>query len=168
MPGSGAQANVTRQAKKIFCLEIVKIRPATSADIDTMSMLLAQLFSIEQDFTPDEAKQRMGLEKLLAAADAYVVVAEQEGVVVGMATLQILISTAEGGLSGLIEDVVVNESYRGRGVGKRLMEYLVQWAAKQGLTRLQLLADRQNQPALMFYQSQGWSTTNMIALKRQL
>jgi GNAT superfamily N-acetyltransferase len=97
-----------------------------------------------------------------------VVVAEQEGVVVGMATLQILISTAEGGRSGLIEDVVVSESYRGRGVGKRLMEHLVQWAAKQGLTRLQLLADRQNQPALMFYQSQGWSTTNMIALKRQL
>jgi GNAT superfamily N-acetyltransferase len=133
-----------------------------------MSMLLAQLFSIEQDFTPDEAKQRMGLEKLLAAADAYVVVAEQEGVVVGMATLQILISTAEGGRSGLIEDVVVGESYRGRGIGKRLMEHLVQWAARQGLTRLQLLADRQNQPALMFYQSQGWSTTNMIALKRQL
>jgi GNAT superfamily N-acetyltransferase len=146
----------------------MKIRQATVADIDTMSMLLAQLFSIEQDFTPNHSKQRHGLEKLLAASDAYVVVAEYEGEVVGMATLQVLISTAEGGLCGLIEDVVVSESYRGLGIGKILMAHLVRWAEEQGLTRLQLLADQENQPALMFYQSHGWSVTNLIALKRQL
>jgi GNAT superfamily N-acetyltransferase len=137
-------------------------------DIDTMSMLLDQLFSIEQDFTPDYSKQRHGLEKLLAASDAYVVVAEDQGKVVGMATLQVLISTAEGGLCGLIEDVVVSESNRGRGIGQALMDHLIQWAHKKGLSRLQLLADRENQPALVFYQSHGWLATNMIALKRQL
>lgn len=133
-----------------------------------MSMLLVQLFSIEQDFTPDYSKQRQGLEELLAGSDAYVAVAEHEAEVVGMATLQVLISTAEGGLCGLIEDVVVNESNRGRGIGQALMAHLVQWAHKKGLTRLQLLADRENQPALAFYQSQGWSATNLIALKIQL
>jgi GNAT superfamily N-acetyltransferase len=144
------------------------IRQATPEDIEAMSMLLAQLFTIEQDFTPDHSKQRRGLEMLLAASDAYAVVAELEGEVVGMATLQVLISSAEGGFCGLIEDVVVNESCRGRGVGRILMAHLFEWAAKRGLTRLQLLADRLNQPALMFYQSQGWSVTNSIALKRQL
>jgi GNAT superfamily N-acetyltransferase len=146
----------------------MKIRQAKAEDIDTMSMLLAQLFSIEKDFTPDHLKQRQGLEKLLAASDAYVAVSEHEGEVVGMATLQVLISTAEGGLCGLIEDVVVSESCRGKGIGKALMDHLVQWSEKQGLTRLQLLADRQNQPALMFYQSHGWSATNLIALKQHL
>jgi N-acetylglutamate synthase-like GNAT family acetyltransferase len=36
----------------------MKIRQATVEDIDAMSMLLDQLFSIEQDFTPDKTKQR--------------------------------------------------------------------------------------------------------------
>ncbi|MEW8364373.1 MAG: GNAT family N-acetyltransferase [Candidatus Thiodiazotropha sp.] len=144
----------------------MKIRQATAADIDTLSALLDQLFSIEQDFTPDRGKQRVGLEELLAAPDAYPVVAEDEGRVVGMATLQVLISTAEGGRCGLIEDLVVSESYRGRGIGRALMDHLIRWADKKGLTRLQLLADRDNQPALAFYKKQGWSMTRLIALRK--
>ncbi|PVV27164.1 MAG: GNAT family N-acetyltransferase, partial [gamma proteobacterium symbiont of Ctena orbiculata] len=34
----------------------MNIRQATAADIDAMSILLDQLFTIEQDFTPDKAK----------------------------------------------------------------------------------------------------------------
>jgi hypothetical protein len=90
----------------------VKIRQATAADIDTLSILLAQLFSIEQDFTPDQSKQRIGLEKLLGAVDAHVFVVEVDSEVVAMATLQVLISTAEGGRCGLVEDVVVKSSFR--------------------------------------------------------
>jgi GNAT superfamily N-acetyltransferase len=146
----------------------VKIRQAEAADIGTMSTLLAQLFSLEQDFRPNSSKQRMGLEMLLKTPDAYVVVAEEQGDVVGMLTLQTLVSTAEGGRCGLIEDVVVNESCRGRGIGQALMTHIVDWADRQGLVRLQLLADRHNQPALVFYQGHGWSMTNMIALKRRL
>ncbi|MET0072492.1 MAG: GNAT family N-acetyltransferase [Candidatus Thiodiazotropha sp.] len=145
----------------------MKIRQATAADIDTLSALLDQLFSIEQDFAPDHMKQRVGLEALLAVPDAYVAVADDDGEVVGMATLQVLISTAEGGRCGLIEDLVVSESYRGRGIGRALMDHLIRWADNNGLTRLQLLADRDNQPALAFYKKQGWSTTRLIALKKQ-
>jgi ribosomal protein S18 acetylase RimI-like enzyme len=144
----------------------MKIRQATALDIDAMAMLLAQLFSIEQDFTPDKSKQRIGLEKLLRAADAYVFVAEANGEVVAMATLQVLISTAEGGRCGLIEDVVVQSAFRGQGVGQALMAHLVDWANIQRLTRLQLLADRDNQPALAFYKKQGWLVTNLIALRK--
>lgn len=41
--------------------------------------------------------------------------------IVGMATIQTLISTAEGGRVGLVEDVVVDESFRGKGIGKLLL-----------------------------------------------
>ncbi|MES9990871.1 MAG: GNAT family N-acetyltransferase [Candidatus Thiodiazotropha sp.] len=151
---------------KVYNSGLMKIRKATTADIDAMSMLIDQLFSIEQDFTPDQLKQRMGLEKLLAVPDAYLVVAEVEGEVVGMATLQILISTAEGGRCGLIEDVVVDKSCRGQGIGQALMDDLIHWADKKGVTRLQLLADRDNQPALDFYAKRGWSMTRLIALRK--
>jgi GNAT superfamily N-acetyltransferase len=144
----------------------MKIRQATAIDIDAMLILLDQLFSIEQDFKPNRTKQRTGLEKLLAAEETYVIVAEVKGEVVAMATLQVLISTAEGGRCGLIEDVVVQSSFRGQGIGQVLMSHLVDWSQRQDLTRLQLLADRDNRPALAFYTKQGWSVTNLIALRK--
>ena len=145
---------------------MLKLRQAVPADIEPMLGLLEALFSLEQDFKPNREKQRNGLEMLLKAPDAHVVVAEQAGEILGMATIQVVISTAEGGAAGLIEDVVVNESHRGRGIGDSLMNHLIAWAGKKGLKRIQLLADQDNRPALAFYRKQGWSKTRLIALRR--
>jgi ribosomal protein S18 acetylase RimI-like enzyme len=146
----------------------MKIRQAEAADIEAMSLLLDHLFSIEQDFTPDKEKQDRGLRLVLESTDAVAFVAEEESKILGMATLQTLISTAEGGRVGLIEDVVVDESCRGRGIGKSLLSQLLQWAEESGLKRVQLLADCDNQPALDFYQKEGWTLTSLKALKMGL
>jgi len=42
-------------------------------------------------------------------------VAELDKQIVGVCTAQLLISTAEGGIVALIEDVVVDGNYRGQG-----------------------------------------------------
>jgi GNAT superfamily N-acetyltransferase len=145
------------------------IRPARQGDIPHMSELLTGLFSIETDFAPDAEKQIRGLSILIAdpPGRSCVLVAEQGGVVVGMATVQTLISTAEGGRVGLIEDVIVHHDVRRRGIGTRLIAAIVDWARVNGLARLQLLADRDNQPALAFYASRNWSNSRLICLRRR-
>jgi GNAT superfamily N-acetyltransferase len=50
-------------------------------------------------------------------------------------------------------------------VGRRLVNALVEWAADRGLTRLQLLADDRNRPALDFYRKMGWHTTQLLCLR---
>ena len=147
---------------------MLMLRVASATDIDVMVDLLSQLFSIEQDFTPDAARQSRGLKRLLEACDAYIAVAELDGVVVGMASLQTRISTAEGGCCGLIEDVVVDASHRGRGIGKALLDHLVEVAERKGLAGIRLLADRDNKTALDFYDRHGWSATNLLALTRKI
>ncbi len=144
------------------------LREARGGDLDALISLLERLFSIEQDFSPDPERQRRGLELLLQSTSAYVAVAEVAGEVIGMATLQIVISTAEGGAVGWVEDVVVKESQRGRGFGRALLEHLIDWSKCRGLSRLQLLADRENQPARDFYRKEGWATTSLIALRKCL
>lgn len=132
-----------------------------------MVELLRSLFAIEADFAFDVDKQTRGLVMLLERGrDARVLVAEQGGQVVGMCTLQCLVSTAEGGETGLVEDMVVAEAWRGRGIGRSLLISMEQWARERGLTRLQLLADRHNRPALGFYEALDWSQTRLLALRK--
>ena len=143
------------------------IRRATEADVGALVALLGELFSIEADFRPEETRQRRGLALLLASpAERLVLVAERGGEVAGMVTVQLVVSTAEGALSGLLEDLVVAAGERGRGTGRRLVEAAEAWARARGATRLQLLADRENPPALGFYERLGWRGTRLVCLRR--
>ncbi len=133
-----------------------------------MIELLHALFAIETDFIMDETHQRRGLRLLLDGCGKHrcVKVAQEENEVVGMCTAQLVVSTAEGAFSALVEDLVVAESCRGRGVGTALLSAVDAWARQHGATRLYLLADRTNQPALDFYWNRGWRKTRMICLRK--
>jgi GNAT superfamily N-acetyltransferase len=146
----------------------VTVRPARITDLPGLVELLCQLFSIETDFEVRPARHARGLRLLLGAARrgrAYVVVAERLGEVVGMATVQIVVSTVEGARSGWIEDVVVRDDLRGDGIGTSLMASLSHWARTNGLARLQLLTDRRNRLALAFYDRLAFQPTHMICLR---
>ncbi len=146
---------------------MLTIRAATPHDLDALVRLLGVLFSIEADFQPDAARQRRGLAGLLEdPARRAVLVAERAGAVVGMVTVQLVVSTAEGADSGWVEDLVVDAPSRGAGVGRRLLAAAAEWARANGATRLQLLADRENDPALRLYARQGWTTTQLVCLRR--
>ena len=144
-----------------------RIRPARPADLDALVLLLCDLFSIEEDFEVDAVRQRRGLAAMLANVGCCVLVAEADGRVVGMCTGQLIISTAEGGPALLVEDVIVEKKWRGRGIGSRLLEELADWGRTRKACRLQLLADRSNGPALLFYQKLGWQSTGLICLRKR-
>ncbi|GAB2883213.1 GNAT family N-acetyltransferase [Uliginosibacterium flavum] len=150
----------------------IKFRPAQLGDIPAIAALLANLFAIEQDFTPDPARQLAGLKLMLPREDILMWVAEEmleeESKIVGFCSVQTLISTAEGSVVGLIEDVVVPVEWRGAGIGRQLLEGAEAWARRRGCSRLQLLADEGNLPALAFYERQGWQRTSLHNWRRML
>ncbi len=144
-----------------------RIRSASTSDLPVLVRLLGDLFSIEADFRPDPERQRFGLALMLAdRGSRAVLVAERGGEVVGMVTGQLVVSTAEGAPSALVEDMVVLASERGRGAGRALLTAIEAWAAERGATRLQLLADRENVAALAFYGRMGWRGTQLVCLRR--
>jgi GNAT superfamily N-acetyltransferase len=151
------------------------LRPAQTADIPALCNLLHVLFTLESDFQPDRAKQAQALQLLIDKANAnpqqpacVVWVAEQDGHVVGMCSVQILISTAEGGEVGLVEDVIIDAACRKQGIGQKMLQHLETWAAKRGLTRLQLLADAHNHCAIAFYERHNWVKTQLLAMRKSL
>lgn len=151
-------------------LSNVMIRNALLSDVNELLGLLKDLFAIEEDFDFDASVQRQGLLALILSDCRELrclKVAEVDQKVIGMCSVQLLISTAEGGMAALVEDLVVNPSYRGRGVGSRLLRSIEQWAKENGASRLQLLADQNNFPALEFYEKQNWTRTQLICLRKK-
>jgi ribosomal protein S18 acetylase RimI-like enzyme len=145
---------------------MITIRNAESSDVAQLAELLEELFAIEADFVFDRDKQVSGLKQLLDSGKDRVFVAESDKRIVGMCSLQTLISTAEGGPVGLLEDLIVTAEFRHQGIGEKLLAAAVDQAERQGLKRLQLLADKNNLPALKFYEKQDWRQTQLICLRK--
>lgn len=147
---------------------IYSVRRAETRDIPGMCILLSDLFSIEADFSPDEEKQARGLSCLIQDMKdtSLVVVADTGEDIIGMCTVQTLISTAEGGTVGLLEDLIVMKEHRGKGVGTELLRAISAWSGRKNMSRLQLLMDLDNRAANDFYVGRRWSRTKLVCMRK--
>jgi AraC family transcriptional regulator of adaptative response/methylated-DNA-[protein]-cysteine methyltransferase len=147
----------------------VELGAANREELQQLVALLGILFSQEAEFTPDDGKQTRALEKILSDESVGTVyVAREAGRVVAMATLIYTISTAEGGTAALFEDLVVLPGHRGRGIGSSLVEFIIQEARKQGVLRLTLLTDMQNERAHALYRKLGFADSTMKPMRLKL
>jgi GNAT superfamily N-acetyltransferase len=147
----------------------IQIEFATEEDLPQLTELLAELFALERDFQPDREKQLRGLRLILNdPAIGRLFVLRVDGKVTGMANALITISTAEGGPVVLLEDIIINGTYRGMGLGRRLFDHVVAWAQGQGMKRVTLLADGDNRSALAFYNNLEFELSNMVVLRKPL
>jgi GNAT superfamily N-acetyltransferase len=142
---------------------------ATAADLPAMADLLYELFTLESDFKPERDKQLRGLKLILDTPQiGRLFVMRVDGRVVGMANALITVSTAQGAPVLLLEDVIVSRATRGGGLGRRLVEHVCDWARTQGMTRVTLLADKDNAPALAFYDRLGFESSAMVVRRKPL
>jgi GNAT superfamily N-acetyltransferase len=150
--------------------QVLVIRDAVLSDMQTLVRLLKQLFSIEKDFSFDAARQEKGLTLMLEGCKKHrtIKVACYNNHIIGMCSIQTRVSTANGCITAVVEDLVVDSDYRGAGIGEKLLNAIYSWARKRGIKSLQLLADKSNIFALCFYERQKWETTNLICLTKQL
>jgi GNAT superfamily N-acetyltransferase len=145
----------------------VTIREAEEKDLDELAAMAGELFSMESDFPVDHEQQKRGFSRLLET-DADVLIAELDQEIVGMITLQYLISTAMGGSSALVEDVFVKAPFRGQQVGASLLSAADKAALSKGCVRMQLVADLDNSRAHRFYEKYQWQPMNLCSYKKLL
>jgi GNAT superfamily N-acetyltransferase len=100
---------------------------------------------------------------ILAQPDQGRIFCAREGAhVLGMVSLLFTVSTAEGGRSAWLEDLVVHPEHRKRGVGERLIQHALQNAKTLGCTRITLLTDGINTGAMRFYERAGFTRSQMV------
>lgn len=135
---------------KLYTMEIT-VRKAVPADVPALLKLIKELALYErapEQVTNTEAdmlRDGFGENPLFTAA-----VAEADGEIVGMYFWYIRYSTWKG--KGLyLEDILVTESMRGKGVGKRLFEACMEDARNMQANFMTWQVLDWNEPAIQFY-----------------
>lgn len=147
----------------------IRIDFATGQDLPALADLLHELFTLESDFRPERDKQLRGLRLILDTPQiGQLFVLRVDGKVAGMANALITVSTAQGTRVALLEDVIVSRDHRGLNLGRRLVEHVCAWAKDQGMTRVTLLADKDNASALAFYEKLGFEESAMVVRRKPL
>jgi GNAT superfamily N-acetyltransferase len=147
----------------------LKFEPAVAKDLPQMVELLVQLFEQEAEFSPDAAKQETALKLIFADPKLGKLFVARDGAkVVAMASLLFTVSTAEGGRAALFEDLVVRPDYRKQGIGARLLEYVIEQARAEGVLRLTLLTDMQNEQAQVLYRKLGFVGSPMKPMRLKI
>jgi len=87
---------------------------------------------------------------------------------VAMASLLYTISTAEGGKAAIFEDLVVAPEQRKRGIGAALLRHVVEQARAEGVLRITLLTDMQNERAQAMYRRVGFVGSPMKPMRLKI
>jgi GNAT superfamily N-acetyltransferase len=146
--------------------ENVVIEPATEADLDELSQMLGDLFAQEGDFRPDKDKQLRGLRLIFEQPSrGRVFVLRRNGAIVGMINLLFTISTAEGGFVIVLEDLVIQKEYQGKGYGTKLLQHAIDFAKQKNFLRITLLTDRPENVAQEFFRHHDFVESSMIPMR---
>lgn len=132
------------------------IRPATPADVPVIAQLIRDLAEYERlahavDF--DEVKLRECLFGKRVYAE--VLLAEEQGGVVGFALFFHNYSTFRGKPGIYLEDLFVKPEVRGKGHGKALLAALAKLAVERDCARLEWSVLNWNEPSINFYKALG-------------
>lgn len=144
-----------------------QIREAREVDVPAILQLINELAVFEKEpdavVITEETLLRYGFS---GEAFFHCYVAEFRGEVVGMALFYPRFSTWKG-KSIHLEDLIVTQSMRGKGIGRALLDRVVEFAKAQKLLRVEWVVLDWNTPAVEFYKNYGanvmkeWNTVHL-------
>jgi GNAT superfamily N-acetyltransferase len=140
---------------------MITIRAVTPADTGTILQLVRELAVYERE--PDAVKaSEADLHAALFVAQpvAEAVIAEVDGIAVGMALFFTSFSTWEGKAGLYLEDLFVRPEARGLGAGRALLVHLAGIAMAREYSRFEWQVLDWNEPAIGFYKALGAEMQN--------
>ena len=148
---------------------MIDIRIAVNSDIARCAELLGILFSQEHEFTADVEVQSKALSMIIGNPElGRIFVGDVDGIIEGMVMLLYTVSTFLGKKVALLEDMVVAPRWRQKGLGSQLLNYALEFAKDEGFGRVTLLTAGDNEGAQRFYQSKGFSLSEMVVYRKLL
>lgn len=136
-----------------MCMEQIVIKEIAAFEagiVEAVNRLINQLVSTPMVFTEQAFRD------LIASSSSHLFLVYVEGEVAGMLTLGTYVSPT--GVKYWVEDVVVDEAFRGRSLGRKLIDHAIGYVAKRGNATLMLTSKPARVAANHLYQSAGFQS----------
>ena len=150
----------------------ITIRKATLQDLDTLFRFEQGVIEAERPFDNTLKSGHIhyyNLEEMIAAPHIELLVAEQDGELIGSGYARI--ENAKHYLQhshhAYLGFMYTDPAHRGKGVNKKIIDTLKDWAAAQSITELRLDVYYYNIPAIKAYEKAGFSR-HMIEMRMGL
>jgi GNAT superfamily N-acetyltransferase len=142
----------------------ITFRPARSGDLAVIIALLSDdMLGVNRESFEDNSQ---AYEQAFAEIDGdpnnMIYVAEDDGRVIGCLQVTFIANLSfKGGRRALVEAVRVADSHQGQGLGKRLMEYVIDLARQRGCRLVQLTSNKDRADAVRFYEQLGFQPSHV-------
>jgi ribosomal protein S18 acetylase RimI-like enzyme len=145
------------------------IRKAVEKDYESICLLYKQVDQLHADklphifqAMPENPLQREYFLGLIHTYNSIIFIAEEKEQVIGFINVLVRVSSDIPVLVprcyGIIENISVDQEYRGRGVGRALMSKAHEWALEMGAGEIELNVYEFNRTAQIFYENLGYKT----------
>jgi PhnO protein len=131
--------------------EKITVGPALPEHAQAVYGLMCELEGSE----PDKQGFQSVFEANLKDGNVHYFAALLSGKVIGFSSLHVQRLLHHTALIGEIQEIVVNESCRGRGIGQMLFERMKEAAANHGCVQLEVCCRKERKRSLEFYQKMG-------------
>jgi len=143
-------------------MDKIIIRKATALDLPTLLEFEQDLIQIERPFDPTLKNDHINyydIGEMIEANDVEVAVAELDNKIIGSGYARIKASQPylKHERFAYLGFMYVVSAHRGKGVNKKIIEFLKRWAASQNINELRLDVYVENAPAIKAYENCGFS-----------
>ena len=143
---------------------MIQIREACLGDLEAIVALLGQLKeAISLSGPLGSAPVKTTLEGMLRLPEVYrTYLAVEERRVVGLISMVLYKTLLHPGGTALINELVVADSARRRGIGRKLVEAGIAAARERGMDEIEVGTETDNRAARRFYRSVGFDAEYVL------
>jgi len=136
----------------------ILIREAKEYDMLTIGKLTLELIEAMGNIESIDIKLiAENCRNLLSEVNSHILVAEIKGDVVGFVNFTTRKTILHRGLSGLIDELVIAKSYRGKGIGMQLLSSAIKKSHQLGCCEVEVSTEKTNTKAREFYRQCGFT-----------
>ncbi|MCG3109921.1 Mycothiol acetyltransferase [Metallosphaera sp. J1] len=150
------------------------IRKAEPRDVEVIADMFERMYALNSEFDPllqvhDEIEERLkkSLSEDLRSEDSLVVVAEEDGKVIG--AVRVRLERREYYVPekmAVIEEIYVMPGYRREGVGERLVDFVISELSRKGAKSIMARFPAKNIIAVSFYKKRGFREIHYEFIKK--
>lgn len=147
---------------------MITIRKAIIKDLEEIKKLNQELFYDSEKFEKTlnlnwPSKNKNYFKKAIIDKDKSAFVAVSDKKIIGYLICVIQKVESYRTLSSIaeLENMLVEEEFRGQGIGSMLVKEFIKWAKSKGISKIKVLTYAENSEAIKFYQKNGFESYSL-------